>query len=578
MKSTSSSTIALKPYLEAMKAHCEGLSKEDLIKTILRLAQEVEVGGRGEFLDKIRALSPGAASETRGMETNMEEVLLDRIAALREEIEQRISSIEDGTYWDHADWEEQGYDDEDPDRVTEEQVDELEHLFFETGRTFLAGHLKTARRLYFDLFALLHSDEEVPLGFSRQSLDLREGRARYCRCVYETAEPARRVEEFFQCMGVGAAMNSYRLDLSSEPFPMLQDVIDARPGDLPDLSSFLPAWERRLASSRTSRGAVLRMEALERLEGKEGLSRLARQWKSEQPIGYLFWIQCLEGKGDWHGMFDSCLEALEVLPMSGFREQAAGYLVKAATELGDANAVLRGKRERFLSAPDERNLIGHLEEAEKQDVRTRELEAALASRPQIEASQGGLGDLYIKMLLMAGKLDDAFNLGKDGASIGWSFGKVGILFSSVLSVLTESSPKATVVQALLREYAEETYSFHHGDGEGEGREMIHGEIARGLASIRLSQSEKEKYSAWAERIGRDRVERIVSGKHRRAYDRAAQVLGALAEYHVLSNARDKALSLLNEFLRVKFPRHHAFRTEAKHVMQGTELLRDLRVV
>jgi hypothetical protein len=98
-----------------------------------------------------------------------------------------------------------------------------------------------------------------------------------------------------------------------------------------------------------------------------------------------------------------------------------------------------------------------------------------------------------------------------------------------------------------------------------------------LASIRLSQPEKQKYSAWAERIGCDRVERIVSGKRRRAYDRAAQVLGALAEYHVLSNARDKALSLLNEFLQVKFPRHRAFRTEAKHVMEGIELLRDLRV-
>lgn len=568
--------MALKPYLETVKAYCEGLTKEDLIKTFLSLAQEVPVGGRGDFLNKIRALSPGAASETRGTEKNVEEILFERIAALREEIEERISSIEDGTYWDRADWEEPGYDEEDPERVTEEQLDELEHLFLETGGIFLAGQLETASRLYFDLFALLHSDEEIPLSFSRQSLDLREGRARYCRCVYETTEPAHRVEEFFQCMGVDTAMNRSRLDLSSEPFPMLQDVIDARPGDLPDLNSFLPAWEKKLASCHTSRGAVLQMEALERLEGTEGLSRLAREWKSEQPIGYLFWIQCLEEKGDWQGVLEAGLEALEVLPMSGFREQAAEYLVKAGIERGDAKVVLQGKRERFLSAPDERNMIGLLEEAEKQDVRSRELDTLLAFREQIEASPGGRGDLYLKMLLMAGKLDEAFNRGKDEANIGWSYGKAGVLFSAILSVLSENSPKALVIQTLLKEYAAQSYSFYH--GEGKEQEKVYSEIAKGLAPIRLSRPEKEKYAAWAEKIGRDRVEGIVSGKHRRAYDRAARVLGALAEYYVLSNAREKARALLNEFLRVKFPRHHAFRTEAKRVVGGTVLLKDLGVV
>ncbi len=50
-------------------------------------------------------------------------------------------------------------------------------------------------------------------------------------------------------------------------------------------------------------------------------------------------------------MLDASLEALEVLPMSSFREQAAGYLVKAGVELRDEKTVLQGKRERFFPFP-----------------------------------------------------------------------------------------------------------------------------------------------------------------------------------------------------------------------------------
>ncbi len=574
MKSTSPK-MALKPYLEALKAHCEALSKEGLIETILNLAQEVPVAERGEFLEKIRALSPEVAPQAREAEKNFEAILFERIAALREEIEERISSIEDGTYWDHVDYEEQGYEEEDPDRVTEEQLDELEQLFVEAGGIFLAGQLDTARRLYVDLFAILGSDEDIPLGFSRLSLVLGEGKARFCRCVYETTEKERRVEEFFQCMDIGAAMNRFRLDLSSELFPMLQGVIDARPGDLPELDSFLPAWEKRLARSHTSRAAVLRLEALDRLEGTEGLSRLARQWKAGQPIGYLFWIQRLEEKGDWQEILDASLEALEAFPMSSFREQAAEYLVKAGEELGNETAVLQGKRERFFSVTDEKNLMGLLEEAEKQEVRSRELEAALALRDHIEASPGGRSGLHLKMLLMAGKLDEALSMGKDEPSLGWSDGKAGVLFSAILSVLTENSPRAFTIQTLLKEYAARSFSFDYAD---KGQEKIYSQIGKGLASSRLSPLEEEKYWAWAERIGRERVERIVSAKHRGAYDRAARVLCALGETFILSNAREKAHSLFNEFLRVKFPRHHAFRTEVKHVVGKSVLLKDLRVI
>jgi len=575
MKS-SSSKMALKPYLEAVRVHCEGLSKEELTACFLNLAQEVPVGGRGDFLDKIRAFSSNSASGVSSTAANLGESLLDSIAGLREEIEERIASIEDGSYWDdRADWEDHDYDEE-PDSVTEEQSEELEHLFLETGGIFLDGQLALARRLYHELFTLLGSDMEIYPGPSLWGLDLREARAKYSRCVYETSEPARRVADFLQSMSVDARINTQRLDLTSEHFPMLQDVVDAAPSDLPGWETFLPAWEKQLACQDGPRAAVLRMEAVRHLEGVSGLSRLAREWKLDQPRGYLLWIQCLEEDGDWQGMRDASLEALKELPPDGFREQVAGYLTKAAVELGDTKAVLMGKREKFLSFPNEGNLTGFLDEADKQGSRSHELKAVLAFRELIEGGDRRRKNLYLKMLLIAGNLDDAFSLAKDEASLGWSLGTAGVLFSAVLSVLTANSEKAVLVKGLLKEYAARSYSFFE-DSVGEDGDRICNEILKGLTAVNLTPQDIRKYGEWVDMTGRNRVEEIVSNKHRGAYDRAARALGALAEYYVLSSGKDRAKLLLNEFVKVKFSRHSAFRSEVKAFVGEAPLLRDLKV-
>ncbi len=142
MKSASSK-IALKPYLEAVKDYCEGLSKEELTETVLKLAQEVPVGGRKDFMDKFEPFMPRPVTKKKKKEDrNSEKKLLDRIEALKEDIEERISAIEDGTYSDYQDWD---YDyDEEPDYVTEEQTEELEDIFLEVERFFLDSQLETA--------------------------------------------------------------------------------------------------------------------------------------------------------------------------------------------------------------------------------------------------------------------------------------------------------------------------------------------------------------------------------------------------------------------------------------------------
>jgi hypothetical protein len=574
---TSSSKMALKPYLEAVREHCQSLSKDELVETILEIAQERPIAARMEFLDKIRAITSravSAVSTVRKSEEHIVESMLERIEALKEEIIERIESIEDGSYWDDRDhWH---HDDEDPEYLTDEQSDELETLFVETGGLFLDGQLEAACRLYGTLFELMGGNDAIRTGFSPPSSDIREARARYCRCVHETSDPSCRLDNFFHCMEVHAPMNHYRLDLPSEPFPMLQDVLDARPGEVPGWESFLPAWEEKLRSHDTARAAMLRMEAVFRLEGIRGLARLTGDWKSRQPCGYLFLIQHLEEARDWRGMIDTCREALDALPKNSFREQAAGYLVKAAMQVREPSVALLGKRESFLSAPHERNLLELLEEADKQGVRSNELGTVLTFKEEFKDRGDGRGSLYLKILLMAGRLEEAFAEGKNEKGVGWSYGKAGVLFAGILSALTESSPKAVVIIAMLKEYAKGSYSGFHGGTEEQAG--IYREIVKGLAPLRLTTPDRKKYLEWADRIGRDRVHSIVANQHRGAYNRAAQVLGALAECCLVLGERERASSLLNEFVHVKFRRHHAFRSEVKCVVAGSVLLKELRAM
>jgi hypothetical protein len=180
-------------------------------------------------------------------------------------------------------------------------------------------------------------------------------------------------------------------------------------------------------------------------------------------------------------LIDACQDALDVLSMNSFREQAAGYLVKAAMQLSDARLVLRGKRECFLSVPHEENLLKLLDEAENQEVRSNELETILAFKEEIKARGDGHGGLYLKILLMAGRLDEAFTEGKNEKSIGWAYGKEGVLFAGILSAVTENSPKAVMIAALLKEYAKGSYSSVR--GETEEQEGIFTEIVKGLAPL-----------------------------------------------------------------------------------------------
>jgi hypothetical protein len=123
--------LALKPYLESIKEHCSQLSKEELLEIILGLSKEIPSKKRIDFLAKISSLSQ------KQIAVISSEDILQQIEALKEDIKERVASIEDGSYFDDYDgWD---YDEEEPDIISEEQKEELEAFFLDASNLFLSG-------------------------------------------------------------------------------------------------------------------------------------------------------------------------------------------------------------------------------------------------------------------------------------------------------------------------------------------------------------------------------------------------------------------------------------------------------
>jgi hypothetical protein len=570
------SKIALKPYLEMITEYCRTLSKEELTDIVISFAKDTPTSSRVGFLEKFESYLPGRRRPVLSEKDPVEEILSD-IEALRESIEERISSIEDGSYWDDPDaWEDDGYyDDEMPDYISEGQNKELRSFFCDAESLFLDDRLDDARRVYESLFKLMADMGEEAYYSPEEELDIREARARYCRCVYETSDTGKRLKEFIKAMDVEAA-SPYDETLYDEHYPLMQDVIDSKPDDMEGLESFLPAWKKALTERGIKgRPAGLLLEAINRLEGISGVSRLAKKWKNSQPRGYLFWLNILKQENDQKGIISVSEEGLKALREGRAREQVAEFMIDAAKELNDPDHILLGKRERFFSKVNDQNLLELVEESTKQDLREEELTEVIRffrTRKSVNEQK----ELYAKALLMSGKVNDTIATAKNERGVGWSYGSsAGLAFGSVLSVLAGHSERAGTIKSLLKGYANKITEFSEDFSTNDGPDTsFYDEIIKGLKQENDATSLPFEAFSWAEKIGRKRIEHIVSNKHRRAYERAAQVLASLAEAYLAMGRERKAEKVLREYYSEKYNRFSAFRKEVKKVVTNSDLLKN----
>ena len=309
-------------------------------------------------------------------------------------------------------------------------------------------------------------------------------------------------------MKISIPLSRWRFDVYANDHPMFCDVMDSSPGELERRDAFLSAWRDALSPAVSDRAAMLLLEAEFLLKGIEAVASRVRSWGGEQPRGWLFWIRLLVSANDWRGVADAAEEALSKVEHSNFRALVAGDLAEAGEKIRRPVLVLKGRREKFFSAPDDAHLLQLIEEADRQSLH---IEAAFAA---------------------AGKT----------RALGWSYGGSGA---------DEEAPEDQVAT----------------------RSAVSDEIIRGLHSVTVSPKEKQDYLLWAVKIGRKRIEAIVSNKHRKAYERAAEVLGSLAECCALIGKPETGHGMIEEYRNQKFNRHSAFRSELDAIIVSSALLR-----
>ncbi len=589
--------ITLKPYLEQIETYCDGLTRMELITLLMNLAIEVPTDERQTFLDRLESLplskmSPDEDTTLDDDEAEaIKEDILDDIEALKEEIEGRIESIEDGTYWETAMYEEKhyhhddygwdSYDDENPDYVSEDQYRDLANFFEQAGQFFLEGEIQLAHYVYGRLFQLFEEIDELDfeLHEKAQTIDLRESRARYCRCVYMTSDKKERVSNMESAVALYGTINSETLQLSKEKYPMLQDILDSGTEDLEDWENFLEGWQKMLEGRQSKRAATLLLEVTALRQGIKGVAMLARKWGENEPRGFIYYIQLLiKDHEDWKSASRICIEALDIFPNNSFREQAAEYLTLCGEKLFDPTLVLKGQREKLISSNSITNLLDFLDEATRQDVRESELEALRGIIKKPEDSRFGWEKFYTKFLLISGDLTTAFDRVKEAKAVGWSSGDAGLVFSSVLyHIILDKADKSTALQNLLKQYADGyggSYSFSQSHKK---TPTIYDEILTGLAHEKVAEAESKAMWDWANDIGTARIHHIVSNQNRNAYERAAAVLGALSECYILLDRKKEAQALVSGLYADKYRRFSAFRREVKNVFSSSEILKSIRL-
>lgn len=505
---------ALRPYLETIEAECDRLDRTKLTKLVLTLASQASPPNREVFLENVRSImSIENNSATISPVIDIAELQAD-IDQLHQTIRARLNSIGDGTYWSEPDddeWDDSYHLDHEPKPVNVEQAAALTDLLATADSHFINGKKIVAKTIYSGVFAILEEIGDYGM-LADISCDLHETRARLVRCEYLLCEKDQRVEAIWAPMKVVSEEDDFdRCNFNT--LPLLQDILDAKTDDLPNLDAFLVSWQRALSKQNYRRGRVadLLLEAVFLQSGVEAVADLARNWKNDQPRGYLYWLQQLERSEDWLLLRSVSLETLDVLPAGDNRLKASNYLISAGKNLEDDKTSLIGFRERFMASLEEGSLLDLLTEAARQQLRTEELEkVCIYCADTIPKSEKQ--NLLIKAFLMAGKLDEAFALCEQDEVCGWAYSSTGLLFASILYLLCGGKAACSVVHQQLITYSDSRgVSFGcYSDYSSYSSRSAFDEIKHGLDLVDPKTIDLNFYRKWAGGIGEQRVNDIVS--------------------------------------------------------------------
>ncbi len=574
--------IPLKAFWDALEQRLAVCSADELRAILRAMAQETPPGERPAFLAK---LEPVAAAITVQQEIEQEDLLAD--------IEDLVSQIE-ATQTDADDWEGEtewgGHDDEDSLGPYAEFVEPLAGLFDRAAVAFDTGHLPLARDAYEALSEALTREDDYGRGiraYDVTGVDLREAGARYLRAVYETEPLASRPQALLAQMLRAPSW-------LSQPRPTLESLLQISPRPLPDRERFLADWIAFLRTQEGSSADAWLREAVRLAQGTAGLAALARDEGTTRPRAYLDWCTALAQEGKRREVLIAAQAALQTLPAGlPIRAAIADQLCAAAAKLDEPQAVRAGRWEAFLVKPTLPRLLDLWDVAPAGAERTallrqaiQHLEDCLAHPPSPPTGFASGEDDLEKLVwvgkgtvahadLLAEDFDAACELAGRAEVLGWSSSDhpQGLVVPFLLALLSGKTPDALSPNlAQLWQGAISTGAGYWpstaapADSVPKRLERIYAEL---FNRVSLDNDEEETLLAWCLEVAQKRVAAIVSGQHRKSYDKAALLTVACAETLRLRGRKGAAGTLLDD-VRERFPRHRAFQTELNTALQKME--------
>ncbi len=560
-----SDKMPLKTFWEAVEKRLAACSPTELCAILRAMAAETPPDGRQAFLSKLERIDEthDALQQTLGQE----DLLID-IDDLAQELKTTMA----------ADWDEWNeYDDEDSLGPYETFVSPLVGLFDRTEAAFDYGDPSLAREAYQRLFGIVDLEDGYGRGVRLSDLvgvDPAEACARYLRAVYETEARERRPQALLE------QMRRARSWLISA-YPMLEDLIQISRQPLPDRELFLEDWIAFLRTQSGNEADAWLREAVRFSQGTPGLETLARNEGQTRPRAYLDWFTALEQEDRHAEVLVTAQEALRVLPAGlPIRAAIADHLCAAAARLDDQETLHAGRWEAFLARPTLTRLLDLRDTAPAGSAQIalmgravqhmQNVRAQSSTRPgaiewgtdNLESAVQVNKSTLAHACLFAHEFERARQIGDAEQALGWSSSDnpQGLVAAFFMVLLSGQAPDALSPNLALvwQERLDSSLYLWYGPAQ----ESVRLRLERAYMELFAAASvgDRRGMLSWCLDVALRRVDAIVSGQHRRSYDKAATLAAACAE--TLRSCGDKeTASILVQDVRDRFPRHRAFQAE-----------------
>lgn len=582
----SAGTPGLGEFLTELEERLRALTADDLRALLLRYAERLPASERREFAGIFTGARRTVTSQSPSGPRDADQ----DDPTLPSDIDAFAERVSGGAYfqdwgWDHDAEQERAWGDE-------SWTGEMDDLFARAADLFLAGDMAAAGDAYGRLLDAFELDGEVgtfcgpAAAVDMVSADVGEAAARCLRALYETTPAADRAAAVYDRY---ASLHHLARSLS------LHAIDGTRREELPDLDLFLPDWIDVLAERPDpvrfwdyERQRLLTEAAMWRY-GADGIAELARRPGPHQSATYLDWIDALTGIDRLTDAADAAREGLALADVPA--ERAAGIADRLAVitlRQGDPAASLDASLQAWRAAPTRRRLLTMTTAADAAGELAGTLAAAASDLTNVP------GRLAAELLLLAGRADEAAGLLAESEPLGWSRpGHPGAIVLPYLLVAAARQPVPAMTTHLGRQFAaidtaglrdEILYPGGPWNNDPEGSGLAGGKNG-GTAAPPVSLSallaqrlpanvtpdQRERWLATARATVQQRVDAVVTAKHRGAYARVAELAAAYAE--TLAMCQDPAASeAFITAIRARYPRHVAFRSELDAATRSSSLL------